>query len=285
MSVRKTRSQRIAMGVIFGLFVLYALTLLYPMIWMFLSSLKGSLEYETGNSLDLPKKWLFSNYPEALDSLVVEGTNFLGMVWNSVWMNGISIVLGTFVTAITTYTIAKLQFPGRRAFYAVILFMMMLPIYGSMASSLQIKKQLGIFDNVFNVLVSSFAVGGYKFLVLYSFFKSISWTYAEAAYIDGASHFQVFWHVMFPQALAPLAVFAIQDFIGGWNDYMTPLIYMPSFPTIASGLYLYESKMIRGMNYPVYFAGIVISAIPILIIFISMRKTFMTSLSMGGLKG
>ena len=285
MSVRKTRSQRIAMSVIFGLFVLYALTLLYPMIWMFLSSLKGSLEYETGNSLDLPKKWLFSNYPEALDSLVVEGTNFLGMVWNSVWMNGISIVLGTFVTAITTYTIAKLQFPGRRAFYAVILFMMMLPIYGSMASSLQIKKQLGIFDNVFNVLVSSFAVGGYKFLVLYSFFKSISWTYAEAAYIDGASHFQVFWHVMFPQALAPLAVFAIQDFIGGWNDYMTPLIYMPSFPTIASGLYLYESKMIRGMNYPVYFAGIVISAIPILIIFISMRKTFMTSLSMGGLKG
>ena len=273
------------MGVIFGLFVLYALTLLYPMIWMFLSSLKGSLEYETGNSLDLPKKWLFSNYPEALDSLVVEGTNFLGMVWNSVWMNGISIVLGTVVTAITTYTIAKLQFPGRRAFYAVILFMMMLPIYGSMASSLQIKKQLGIFDNVFNVLVSSFAVGGYKFLVLYSFFKSISWTYAEAAYIDGASHFQVFWHVMFPQALAPLAVFAIQDFIGGWNDYMTPLIYMPSFPTIASGLYLYESKMIRGMNYPVYFAGIVISAIPILIIFISMRKTFMTSLSMGGLKG
>lgn len=285
MSVRKSRSQRIAMGVIFGLFVLYALTLLYPMIWMFLSSLKGSLEYETGNSLDLPKKWLFSNYPEALDSLVVEGTNFLGMVWNSVWMNGISIVLGTFVTAITTYTIAKLQFPGRKAFYAVILFMMMLPIYGSMASSLQIKKQLGIFDNVFNILVSSFAVGGYKFLILYSFFKSISWTYAEAAYIDGASHFQVFWHVMFPQALAPLAVFAIQDFIGGWNDYMTPLIYMPSFPTIASGLYLYESKMIRGMNYPVYFAGIVISAIPILIIFISMRKTFMTSLSMGGLKG
>lgn len=273
------------MGVIFGLFVLYALTLLYPMIWMFLSSLKGSLEYETGNSLDLPKKWLFSNYPYAMESLVVEGTNFLGMVWNSVWMNGISIILGTFVTAITTYTIAKLQFPGKNIFYAVILFMMMLPIYGSMASSLQIKKELGIFDNVFNVLVSSFSVGGYKFLILYAFFKSISWTYAEAAYIDGASHFQVFWQVMFPQALAPLAVFAIQDFIGGWNDYMTPLIYMPSFPTIASGLYLYESKMIRGMNYPVYFAGIVISAIPILIIFISMRKTFMTSLSMGGLKG
>ncbi len=285
MAVRKSKSQRIVMGVIFGLFVLYALTLLYPMIWMFLSSLKGSLEYETGNSLDLPKKWLFSNYPYAMESLVVEGTNFLGMVWNSVWMNGISIILGTFVTAITTYTIAKLQFPGKNIFYAVILFMMMLPIYGSMASSLQIKKELGIFDNVFNVLVSSFSVGGYKFLILYAFFKSISWTYAEAAYIDGASHFQVFWQVMFPQALAPLAVFAIQDFIGGWNDYMTPLIYMPSFPTIASGLYLYESQMIRGMNYPVYFAGIVISAIPILIIFISMRKTFMTSLSMGGLKG
>ena len=278
------------MGIIFALFVLYAVTLLYPMIWMFLSSLKGSLEYETGNSLDLPKRWLFSNYGLAFESLVVRNqgggtTSFFGMVWNSVWMNGISIVLGTLVSAITTYTIAKLQFPGKKVFYAVILFMMMLPIYGSMASSLQIKKQLGVFDNVFNVLVSTFAVGGYKFLILYAFFKSVSWSYAEAAYIDGASHFQVFWNVMFPQALAPLAVFAIQDFIAGWNDYMSPLIYMPSYPTIASGLYQYESQMIRGMNYPVYFAGIVISAIPILIIFISMRKTFMTSLSMGGLKG
>ena len=285
MSVRKTRSQRIAMGVIFGLFVLYALTLLYPMIRMFLSSLKGSLEYETGNSLDLPKKWLFSNYPEALDSLVVEGTNFLGMVWNSVWMNGISIVLGTFVTAITTYTIAKLQFPGRRAFYAVILFMMMLPIYGSMASSLQIKKQLGIFDNVFNVLVSSFSVGGYKFLVLYSFFKSISWTYAEAAYIDGASHFQVFWHVMFPQALAPLAVFAIQDFIGGWNDYMTPLMYFESLPTLASGLYFYREELKYASNEPLFFAGAIISSIPPVIVFIFCQSQIFDKISIGGLKG
>ena len=285
MSVRKTRSQRIAMGVIFGLFVLYALTLLYPMIWMFLSSLKGSLEYETGNSLDLPKKWLFSNYPEALDSLVVEGTNFLGMVWNSVWMNGISIVLGTFVTAITTYTIAKLQFPGRRAFYAVILFMMMLPIYGSMASSLQIKKQLGIFDNVFNVLVSSFSVGGYKFLVLYSFFKSISWTYAEAAYIDGASHFQVFWHVMFPQALAPLAVFAIQDFIGGWNDYMTSLMYLSEMPSLGAGLYFFRSVVERQAWDPMYFAGALISAVLPVTLFIIFQDKIMEKVAFGGLKG
>ena len=196
------------MGVIFALFVLYAVTLLYPMIWMFLSSLKGSLEYETGNSLDLPKRWLFSNYGLAFESLVVRNkgggtTSFFGMVWNSVWMNGISIVLGTLVSAITTYTVAKLQFPGKKVFYAVILFMMMLPIYGSMASSLQIKKQLGVFDNVFNVLVSTFAVGGYKFLILYAFFKSVSWSYAEAAYIDGANKFQRILHVTLP-ALVPI---------------------------------------------------------------------------------
>ena len=103
--------------------------------------------------------------------------------------------------------------------------------------------------------------------------------------MDGASHWQVFVKIMFPQALALMMTFAITDFIGGWNDYMTSLIWLPSFPTLATGLYKYEAAMIRSINYPVYFCGVIISAIPVLTVFICFRDTFMSSLSMGGLKG
>ena len=103
--------------------------------------------------------------------------------------------------------------------------------------------------------------------------------------MDGASHWQVFVKIMFPQALAPMMTFAITDFIGGWNDYMMSLIWLPSFPTLATGLYKYEAAMIRSINYPVYFCGVIISAIPVLTVFICFRDTFMSSLSMGGLKG
>ena len=90
---------------------------------------------------------------------------------------------------------------------------------------------------------------------------------------------------MFPQAIAPIMTFALGDFVAGWNDYMTALIYMPSYPTLATGLYKYESAMTRAVDMPVYFCGVLLSAIPAVTIFLAFRDTFMSSLSMGGLKG
>lgn len=283
--VVKSRGERIIYAVFAVLFALYAATLLYPILWMFLSSLKGSLEYEAGNPFDFPKKWLFSNYIECFRTLKVQETTYLGMVWNSLWMTGISIVLGVFTSGCVCYVVAKLDFPGKRLVYAIVVLQMMIPTYGSMASNLQISKTLGTYDSVAQIVVSAFAVGGTKFLILYAFFKGISWEYAEAAFMDGATHWQVFIKIMFPQAIAPIMTFAMGDFIAGWNDYMMPLIWMPSFPTLAMGLYQYEATMIRSINYPVYYCGVLLSALPAFVIFICFRDTFMSSLSMGGLKG
>lgn len=124
-----------------------------------------------------------------------------------------------------------------------------------------------------------------RFLILYSFFKGISWDYVEAGMIDGASHWKIFFSIILPQAIPPLVTFAMTDFIGAWNDYLTPLMYMPSYPTLASGLYQYEADMTRAVKYPVYYAGVIISTIPILALFVSFRDVFMSSLSAGGLKG
>lgn len=281
----KSKGEKIVFGVFLALFIFYAITLIYPMIWMFLSSLKGSLEYEAGNAFALPKKWEFENYVECFKTLNVRGTGYFGMVWNSLWITGLSIGVGVFVSAAVCYVVAKLDFPGRKLIYAVVVIQMIIPLYGTMAPMLLLQKRLGTYDTPVQIVISSFSVGGAKFLILYSFFKGISWEYAEAARIDGASHATIFLKIMFPQAVAPVLTFALSDFIASWNDYMTSLIWMPSYPMLAAGLYKYESAMIRAIDYPVYFCGVLLSAIPSIAIFLTFRDTFMSSLSMGGLKG
>lgn len=280
------KGQRVLFSIIFILFVIYALTLLYPVVWMFLSSLKGSLEYSGGDPFALPENWLFSNYAEAISTLTLKDTSYLGMMWNSLWMTFSSIIVGLFASAMVCYVMAKLTFPGRKIIYSIIILVMMLPIYGALPAAFKLRGDLGLYDKPIAVpLLSIGPITGMRFLVLYAFFKGISWEYAEAGLIDGASHARIFFSIMLPQAIPPLMTFAMTDFIGAWNDYMTPLIYFPSYPTLASGLYEYEANMTRAVKYPVYYAGVVLSTIPILVLFVIFRDTFMSSLSVGGLKG
>lgn len=272
--------------VLFILFVVYSISLIMPAVWMFLSSLKGSLEYSGGDPFALPEKWLFKNYIEAFTLLNVNETSFLGLIWNSLWQAGVSVIIGLFVSGLVCYVMAKMTFPGRKIIYGTIIAVMIIPIYGSLPAAFKLKTDLNLYDNPINIIILSLGpVGGMRFLILYSFFKGISWDYVEAGMIDGASHWKIFFSIILPQAIPPLVTFAMTDFIGAWNDYLTPLMYMPSYPTLASGLYQYEADMTRAVKYPVYYAGVIISTIPILALFVSFRDVFMSSLSAGGLKG
>jgi ABC-type glycerol-3-phosphate transport system permease component len=120
---------------------------------------------------------------------------------------------------------------------------------------------------------------------MYGYMKAVDRGYSEAAFIDGASHAKVFFSIMMPQALPPILTLSIMSFIGAWNDYITPLLYMPDFPTIASGVYRIKISLTRTGDYPVYFSGLLVSMIPVLAIFIGFSKTIMQNFTVGGLKG
>ena len=127
---------------------------------------------------------------------------------------------------------------------------------------------------------------GMNFLVIYSFFKGISWSYAEAAFIDGAGNSKVFFSIMLPMALPAVSAMGIMGFVGMWNDYLTPILYMSrTFPTLASGIYLYEKKIAYTANQPVYFAGVILSLVPVMAIFLAFQNKIMSNIYAGGLKG
>lgn len=284
--LQRSKGEKVLYTIVFIILAIYAASIIYPVFWIFLSSLKARLEYSGGNPFALPKDWLFSNYFKAIQSLTLsDGTTFLDMVWNSVWYTVLSSGMGVFMCCVTGYCISKYNFRGRNVIYGVAIFCMTVPIVGTMASYFRLIGQIRVYDTPLYVVVTHLSSWGGNFLIMYAFFKNISWNYAEAVFIDGGNHFTAFFKIMLPMARGPIVTLFIMAFIGNWNDYMTMILYLPSYQTLASGLYTFQANMVRSVNYPVYFAGLIISIIPIVIVFAGFSNIIMTNLSVGGLKG
>ncbi len=280
----KTKKDYLAVKIIvFTLFAIYTATLIFAIIWAILASLKGNLEYKQGTSI-FPQEWLFSNYAEAFKQVSANGSNMWVMLWNSIWYSFGGAALGVLTSTVTAYVVAKYRFPGRALIYGMALVTMMIPIVGSFPSQYLVYSELHILDSPF-LLVTKAAGFGFNFVVLYSFFKTLSWTYAEAGFIDGASHFKVFFKIMLPQALPVMGSLFIVSVVQLWNNYMEPILFLQSFPTLSSGLYIFQLEMSRDFNYPILFAGLIISIIPVIIIFVCFQNTMMESMSVGGIKG
>lgn len=126
---------------------------------------------------------------------------------------------------------------------------------------------------------------GFNFVVLYSYFKSLPWSYAEAGFLDGASHLTVFMKIMLPQAINVMGALLIVAGIGLWNDYMAPILFLRDFPTLSAGLYVYQMQTMRKLNVPVLFAGLLLSVLPVIVLFVCFQNTMMDMTMAGGLKG
>lgn len=286
--LKRSKAERVGFTIVFCIFVLYSVSLIFPFIWVFINSLKGSLEYSAGNTFALPEEWLFSNYKEAFETLTYDDgmtrTTFLGMIFNSLWYTVLSSVISVFSCSVTGYCLSKYEFRLRKYMYAIAIFCMTIPIVGTTGAYYKLIGDLGLYDTPMYVVVTSISAWGFNFLVMYGFFKNVSWTYAEAAFVDGGGHFLVFFKIMLPLAIGPIVTLLVVSAIGHWNDYMTMLMYVPSYPTLASGLYSFQATAIRGVNYPIYFAGLLISLIPVLILFAFCSDIMMSNMSVGGIK-
>ncbi len=281
---KRTKSDKVIFGIVLALFIFYTATLVFAIGWMLMTSFKP-----VGDDFgfNLPSQWLIGNYGDAFTMLNAgDGTtDFFGMIFNSLWYTIIVTALGVIMPCITGYVMSKYNFTGKNIIFTVAITSMMIPVVGNTASNMKLVGEMGIYDTPLFPLLSSLGGFGGNFLVYYGFFKSVSWAYSEAAQIDGADPFTIFFKIMLPQATPIMMTYAITNSIFNWNEYQTILLYLPSFPTLASGLFDYKAQADRLGNIPVYFAGLVISMLPTIILFSIFSNKVMTSLSIGGLKG
>ena len=277
--------------VLYVIVTIYCLSMIYVLLFGFVNSLKDATDYEWNNPFGLPSKefgWHFDNYAKVLSDFKVFtlGGNevyLMQMFFNSLFY---AVLMSLFCMAtqiITAYAIAKYDFRGKSVLYGVAVVVMLLPIIGSLASEVQMAEAFNFRNNLIGVCIMKCKYPGLYFLVFYATFKGLSWTYDEAAQIDGAGHFRVFIEIMLPLIKSTVFAVFILLFIEYWNDYYTPMVFLPESPTMSYGLFLFQTD--NKASTPVQLASCLMACLPILVVFVAFKDKIMSNVTMGGIKG
>lgn len=279
---RKSTSEVIVHLLVSFVFMIVAVSYLYILVWAVIAGCKTHTEIVM-QPFGLPEVWNWSHYKEVFRTLEVNGVKFIGMFMNSLWFSVVPVLFGLFVTVTFAYVCAMYEFPGRKLISTVVLVVITLPIYGTGGATYRLYHNLGVIDNYMQAfIVSAFSV---QFLYFTAFFKNLSWTYAEAALMDGANDFQIYHRVMLPQTKALFGALFLTNWITSWNSYEGCLVYFPNLPTLPAGIYQFNQEMIYRARLDILFAACVLITIPALILFTLFNKTITSNVSVGGIKG
>jgi ABC-type glycerol-3-phosphate transport system permease component len=272
--------------------VIYVASLIGLLFWALLTSFKSHADFRL-NKFGLPKEWVW-NYGEVFNRFVVRVNTDAGRVTVSMGMMFVYALVyavgcsffNTLVPCITAYLCARFPFKFSKVIHTVVIIVMILPIIGSLPSEIQMSKTFGLYDQLWGLWIMKAHFLGMYFLVMYGNFKSLPMAYTEAAKIDGAGNMNVLIRVILPLIKNTFFTIMLINFIGFWNDYQTPLIYMPSYPTIALGMFEMANTRENGMSrVNMRMAGSMLMLIPILSLFLAFHKRLLGNLTVGGLKG
>lgn len=279
---RRSVSERIVFAIAFIFLALLAVSYLYILIWTFFAGVKSNEEFVT-RPFSIPTEWRFGNFLEVFDILIVNDTNFWGMLFNSLYWSLLGGFLQCMFTSMIAYIAAKYKFPGSGAFYVISMIMIMLPIYGTGGVRYELLYKLGFVDSYTEIFTHTGGLG-MLFLYFYAGFSSVSNAYKEAAEIDGANEWQIYFKVMFPQVIMLFGVLYLTTWKTAWNDFSSGLIYMRKHPSIAVGIYMFEIDVLHEIRYDVLYAAYFIAAIPPILLFTIFNNALTTNVSLGGIK-
>ncbi len=280
--IKRSGTDLAFMWIMFVLFVLYAISLLFPFLWCFMNSFKGMQEFFY-NVNGLPVVWYFDNWKTSFTLSIDNNITIPQMYLNSVILTVGCTFFSMFSCSATAYVLTKFDFYGKSAIYTAAIVIMMIPTMGSMAAMYRLYNNIGLINTYTGIFITSMGGFGSGFLLLYGFYKNLSWTYAEAAQIDGAGHFRIYFGIMLPMAVPALTAVGILTGIGFWNDYFTVYMYAPEKANIAYGIQRISSE--AGADLPQVFAAMMLSVIPVLVVFACFQKTIMQNTAVGGVKG
>lgn len=285
---KKNPGLKIGMIVAFLVFLLYSLSLLFPFIWLFINSLRSTQSWgqsvHYSEFLKLPNPLMWENYKTILMT-ELQGETILSMFGWSVVLTVLGTIINVFFSACAAYVIAKYEFKGKKLIYALAIFAMVVPIVGTLPAQVRFMEFLHLSDSLIGVLFLYSGAFGFNFILLNASFESVSWSYAEAAQMDGASHFGIFFKVMIPMCRGPIISCCVLQAITFWNDYSTPFLFMNSHKTLAVGLQSIQTELQITGQYPLVFAAMIISIVPVLVLFACFQKKIMENTVAGGLKG
>ncbi len=269
----------ISTGMLHIVLTLFSLSLAMPFVWMALTGFK-TLD-EVGLESWIPNEFIWSNYLEVFET---EGIQFGRWYWNSIYVAAFVTLLQVFTSSLAAFSFARLQWPGRDKAFLLYLGTMMLPWLVMMVPNYQLMIKLGIVDTYAGLIIpASFSAFG-TFL-LRQFMLGIPSSLDEAAEIDGANKWQLFWDVILPLARPGLVTLSIFTFIGNYHSFFWPLVMMKSVHryTLPVGLMFFDST--QGQQTNLLMAAITMSVAPMIVLFVVLQKHLVEGIQLGAVKG
>lgn len=256
-----------------------AAIMIFPFFWMFVSAFKTPSEIASMPPIWIPEKFNLDNFNYAFKT-----APFARYFLNSVIVTFSVIVLTTITTILSAFAFSKLKFPGRDRIFASMLTLMMVPFEMMVITLYTIISKLGLLDSL-PALVLPFTSSIFYTYILKNFFDSIPDTLYQSAKVDGASNWRFLWKVLVPIAKPSLATIILLDAINCWNSFMWPLLVINTSEkrTLQLGLYTFMSE--GGIHYERLMAAATVVVLPMIILFLFVRKKIISGVANGGIKG
>lgn len=316
MKKMKKKKMTVFTTILCVILAVYAISLVIPLIWGLSTSLKHyyldfrynvlgfpNFEAWSKSTIEGENAW-YSNYVTVIknfkfslrsvyygglnsDNLITHEANvtILTALTNTILYAGVMSVIGAFVPCIVAYICAKYKFKFSGVIYGVVVFTMVMPLFGQAPSMITLLRKLNLYDEFLGQWLLSASFPNMYFLVFYAFYEGLSDAYMEAAEIDGASQFRVMTTICIPLAKNTIMTIILIIFVGLWNDYNSPILYLPTKPTLAFGVFwLQQHNGFIKSQVTLQVSALMMLVAPILILFIIFKDRFMGNLSLGGVK-
>ncbi len=270
---------------LYAILVLLSALFMFPFFWTVSSSLKAPFELMTFPPTWLPATPQWQNYAR-----VIEKVPFLLWTWNTIYVVTIATLGSVISASIVAYSFARFEYPGRDVIFIITLGTMMLPAQVTLIPQFILFNKLGWINSLYPLWVPYiFGGGAFNIFLLRQFIQSLPRELDEAALIDGASYARILWTILLPLAKPALATVAVISFIGHWNDFVSPLIYLnsPEKFTLALGLNYFKSVP-ESSGLPLQhllMAASVMIIMPVLILFFAAQRYFVQGIVLSGIKG
>lgn len=267
--------------------VVLSVAFVLPLLWMFATSLKPITETLTSPPKWVPSKVLWSNYPDAIkyNSEQLGYIPFLVYARNTIIVTILTVVGAVVSNSLVAYSFSRLKWPGRDAFFAVTLATMMIPFPVLMVPTFALFRWLGWVGTFKPLWVPAFFASAFSIFLLRQFFKTIPMELSEAAKLDGCSELRIFTDIIVPLAKPALTVVAVFTFMGSWNDFLGPLIYLvdQNTFTLSLGLSAYQTQH-GGTPWNLLMAATLLVILPVILVFFFAQKVFIQGIATSGLK-
>jgi len=283
-TTRSPAASRLQFQIVFTKTLMYVVLLVivvveaFPLVWMLLTSVKN--QREVFNSF-LPTSLDFSNFPRVWAAM-----NLPIHLFNSLYVTTLTVFLTICVATLAGYAFARYRFPGRDWLFYIFIGAMMIPGQAILIPMFQFLKAIGLLNTLTGLSLSY--LGGataFAIFLMRAFFLSLPRELGDAARIDGANEFTVFWRVYLPLARPGIATIVIIQSLGTWNEFMfsTTFISSPELKTIQSALFQAVGRY--STDYTALSSGLILALVPIVTVYLILQRQFISGLTAGALKG